>query len=114
MTITPSAQVDQVRSDKSDIPIRSKFKQIVSIKLSLCKKLNTVKKPGIFVMIKGPDTNRQCLRASTGRVHNLMKVMKYSQEASVMLGLRREQFIACTRSVARGHVEGGEWGKAES
>jgi hypothetical protein len=23
---------------------------------------------------------------------------------SVMLGLRREQFVACTRSVARGHV----------
>jgi hypothetical protein len=29
-----------------------------------------------------------------------------------MLGLRREQFVACTRSVARGHIEEGK-GKGE-
>jgi hypothetical protein len=28
----------------------------------------------------------------------------YFQSPNVTLGLRREQFVACTRSVARGHV----------
>jgi hypothetical protein len=77
-----------VRSVKSDKAIKSKFKQIVSIKLSLCTKLNTVKKPGITATVRECDTVRQCPRASTGRAHNLMEVKDTLKKIATEEGLR--------------------------
>jgi hypothetical protein len=54
------------------------------------------------------DNDLECEADNTEKVDNAGKCAEETSistvKGDVMLGLHREQFVACTRSVARGHV----------